>query len=193
MRQCVEAGAVRQRSGVEIGVALVEPVDIGVIAMAHKKQVAVAQHRALWVCRLSRSCKTARLMSVAAVSAGRTARPALAGRCSHVAGRDDRRQWSRPNARGERGACARFGVATSSRARAIACNVLDFPDMEPGIHRNCAKTRSPAGEQQFRNSAQFSMHSMTRSPGLSRVRRDRLRGKRCGGRIRDSSRRERCR
>ena len=27
--------------------------------------------------------------------------------------------------------------------------MLDFPDMEPGIDRNCAKTRSPASEQQF--------------------------------------------
>ena len=31
----------------------------------------------------------------------------------------------------------------------IACNMLDFPDMEPGIDRNRAQTRSPAREQQF--------------------------------------------
>ena len=31
----------------------------------------------------------------------------------------------------------------------ISCNVLDLPDMQPGIDRNRAKTRSPAGEQQF--------------------------------------------
>ena len=31
----------------------------------------------------------------------------------------------------------------------IACNMLDFPDMEPGIDRNRAQTRGPAGEQKF--------------------------------------------
>ena len=31
----------------------------------------------------------------------------------------------------------------------IACNVLDFANMEPGIDRNRTEARGPAGEQQF--------------------------------------------
>jgi hypothetical protein len=66
MRQCVKAGAVRQRTGVEVGVALIEHVYVGVIAMAHKEQTAVTQHRAFrsagrsarvkQPCRVGRRC-----------------------------------------------------------------------------------------------------------------------------------------
>ena len=46
MRQRVKACAVRQRTCMKVGVTLVECVDIGVVAMAHEEQVAVAQHSA---------------------------------------------------------------------------------------------------------------------------------------------------
>jgi len=66
VRQGIKAGAVRQRTGVEVGVALVEHVYVGVIAMAHKEQTAVTQHRAFrsagrsarvkQPCRVGRRC-----------------------------------------------------------------------------------------------------------------------------------------
>ena len=45
--EAVEAGAMRQRRGVQDGVARVDVVDVGVVAVAGKQQVAVAEHRAL--------------------------------------------------------------------------------------------------------------------------------------------------
>ena len=47
VRQHVEAGAVRQRGGVQDGIAGGDGIDIDEIAEAHGAQIAVAQHRAL--------------------------------------------------------------------------------------------------------------------------------------------------
>ena len=47
MRHRVKPRTMRQRAGMQAGIALVERVDVGVIAMAHKEQVAVGQHRPL--------------------------------------------------------------------------------------------------------------------------------------------------
>ena len=46
MRQCVEPGAVRQRTRRADCVSLVDPVNIGIIAMAHEQQIAMGQHGA---------------------------------------------------------------------------------------------------------------------------------------------------
>ena len=45
-RQCIKPGAVRHRRGQEVGVALVDRVDVGVIALAGEEEVAVRQDRA---------------------------------------------------------------------------------------------------------------------------------------------------
>ncbi len=43
-RQRIKAGAVRDRCREQMGVALVEPIDIGVVALAHEQEVAVRQY-----------------------------------------------------------------------------------------------------------------------------------------------------
>ena len=47
MRHGVKPRTMRQRAGMQARVALVERIDVGVIAMAHEEQIAMGQHRSL--------------------------------------------------------------------------------------------------------------------------------------------------
>ena len=179
----------RQRTRVEIGIALVEHVDVGVIAMAHEQQIAVAQHRALGsagrAARIEQPCLVA-----CALSTGLIGAPASAVQRTRWCESKSLKITLRPSASRAERSCARPGVATSNRAP-------QSPAM-CSTSRTCSRAltgtaQSPAVQQAniiSRNSAQFSMQRMTRSPGSSRSPRARPRDKRCGRRIRDSSRRD---
>src|SRR5258707_411746 len=82
----------RQRTRMEIGVALIERVNVGVIAMAHKEQIAVAQHRALW--SAGRPTRVEKPRPVGRRAVDRAHRHAACEEVSVIAGscRDYRRQ-----------------------------------------------------------------------------------------------------
>jgi len=132
----------------EVGVALVDHVDVGVIAMAHKEQISVAQYRAFG-------------------STGRAAgikQPCPVGRCGF-----DWVQWRAP--RQQRGIVAapgcndrrqgfdrllERGKRTHERGRRdeqagarIPGDMFDFARVQSGIDWNRAETRCPAREHHF--------------------------------------------
>lgn len=47
MRQPVQARAMRQRGGMQLQVARLHPLDVGVVGVAHEEEIAMGQHRAL--------------------------------------------------------------------------------------------------------------------------------------------------
>ena len=145
VRQCIESRAMRQRAGVQIGVALVQCIDISVIAMAHEEQIAVAQHRAF-----PPPGRSARVKQPCAVGSGRIHRthrlaPFQQPCVAAAAGRDDLRHGlDRLLERREGVREARCG--NEQPGAGIARNVLDLPDMQSGIDRHRAEPRRPARE-----------------------------------------------
>ena len=143
--QRIKTGAVRQRTGVETGVTLVEHVDVGVIAMAHKQQIAVAQHRTFGSAGRSARVKQPRPVGCRPIDRQHRGGLPQQGGVLAAACRDDRRQGrDRSFERCEAAREVRGGDQQSGAA--IAGNMLHFPDMQPGVDRHCAQARRPAGE-----------------------------------------------
>jgi len=149
VRQCVETGPVRQGTRMEVGVALVERVDVGIIAMAHKEQVAVAEHCAFG--SASRPARVEKPRPVCRCGVDRLHRRAAREESGVIRGRrrDDPGQCR--DRLLERGKSARQLEGCNHEAGArVAGNMLDFARMQSGIDRNCAEARSPAGEHHFK-------------------------------------------
>ena len=148
-RQRVEPGAVRHRRGKQMRVALVEPVDIGVVALAHEEQVAVGQHRALRPAGRARGVEQPgpvgrrRRIRGSTGSLRRASASYSAVRVEITASSVSTEPASGASA------SASPGVATSSRAPELLGDVLDLARMQPGVGRHRAEPGRPAAEQQF--------------------------------------------
>ena len=74
-RQGIETGAMRYRRCEQMGVALVEQIDVGVVAQAHEQQVAVGQYCTLRPAGRARG-ENSQARSVGAPGSGRNGWPA---------------------------------------------------------------------------------------------------------------------
>jgi hypothetical protein len=146
-RQRIEPGAMRYRSRQQMGVALVDPLDIGVIALAHEEEVAVAQHGALRPAGRARGVEQPGAM----VGGARLGQDRLGGEQRSVfggPGRDHR--MKRVDRAGEW--CQRLGEARGGdeeRGARVPGDVFDLARMQPCIGRHRAQPRRPAAEQEL--------------------------------------------
>jgi hypothetical protein len=147
-----------------VGVTLIELVDIGVVALAHKEQIAVGQHRTLGASGRPGCIEQPGIVRQLPRIAGERfpEQPVILG----AARRDDAVEA------GDRASkrCQRFGQRQGRDQQArtgILGNKFDLARMKPGV---CRHPHSPAAQQpnkSSKNSAQFSSDNITRSPGTS--------------------------
>jgi len=146
--QGVEPGAVRQRRGGKVGVALVDRIDIGVVALAHEQQVAVAQHRALRSAGGARGVEQPGAVGRAADLGAQR----LAVRHQRVifggAGRDHPIEAVDRAGEGRQRLHEAGGGDQQARARVLG-DVLDLARMQPSVGRHRAQPGRPAAKQQF--------------------------------------------
>jgi hypothetical protein len=147
-RQGIEPGAVRHRRRQEMRVALVEGVDVGVVALAHEDEVAVAQHRAFRPAGGARGVEEPGAV-------GRQARLGAKRRCARQqrvigsgAGRDHRVQ-AVDGAGERRERLGEAGGGDEQPGARVPGDIFDLARVQPGIGRHGAEPGCPAAEHQL--------------------------------------------
>ena len=142
LRDGVETGTVRKRRRVQIGVALVEEVDVGEVRVAHRHQIPVAQRRPF---------------GAAGGAAGEEDPGRIVGRRGQRrkrVGREERLVIAAPGGDHGQSRPARDGVGKPRRDEdPPRLRLLDDPlhllGMKTGVDGDGAESRAPAAEQDF--------------------------------------------